>query len=276
MTFETISINTTRELIDHLLSYKSHWMFRGHASESWLLESTLERSLKSIEWDPEIAKVTEEYCLFEFKARAHHYVAQEDLPTTSKLGWLSLMQHHGVPTRLLDFTELPFVALFFAFDGIQATSENACAIWAIDYRALAKKSIEIINKTNKNSSLTYEEIQTKQDEIFEVIDKKSYDVLWTTEPGRFNLRLERQRGSFLVSGNIRVRLSELLDSQMNEDTFKKIVIPTSLANDVYLVLKKMGINNARLFSNIDGLGKDVKNEISHQLNSRLSSKPSPT
>jgi len=272
MTFETISINTTHELINHLLSYKSHWMFRGHASENWVLESTLERMLKPIGWDPEVAKITEEYCLFEFKARAHHYVAQEDLPRT-KLGWLSLMQHHGVSTRLLDFTEFPFVALFFAFDGVQPVSGNACAIWAIDYRALTKKSIEIINKTDKNSALSYEEVQTKQDEVFEIVDKNSYDVLWTTEPGRFNLRLERQRGSFLVSGNIRKRLSELLDLQMQASTLKKIVIPANLADDIYLALKKMGINNARLFSDIDGLGKDIKNEISHQMNSRLLSKP---
>ncbi len=270
MTFETVLINNVHELIDYLLSYKSNWMFRGHASDSWLLESTLERALKPIGWDSDVAKVTEEYCLFEFKARAHHYVSQEELPS-SKLGWLSLMQHHGVPTRLLDFTESPFIALFFAFDGVQTLTDTSCALWALDYRALTKKSIEIINGFG-DIVLSYEEVQTRQDETFEFVDQNSYDVLWTTEPGRFNLRLERQKGSFLISGNIGTKALDLLNLQMSPDSFKKIVIPTSLANDIYIVLKKMGINNARMFSDIDGLGKDVKNEISYQVNSRLLTK----
>ncbi|MDO9301902.1 MAG: FRG domain-containing protein [Anaerolineales bacterium] len=268
MNWETISITNTNDLINYLLSYESHWLFRGHSSEKWILESTLERALKPIGWDPEWAQNSEEYSLFEFKARAHHYIAQESLPS-SKLGLLSLMQHHGVPTRLLDFTESPFVALFFAFDGLQSISKDACAIWAIDYRALMKKSIETIQSTDENFKLTYKEAQMKQDEIFELIDKNSYDVLWTTEPGKFNLRLERQRGSFLISGNIRRRISELLDTQMPAGTFKKIVIPSALTNEIFVALKKMGISNSRLFSDIDGLGKDVKNEINYQINSHF-------
>lgn len=272
MTFETISITSIQGLIDHLLSYQSNWMFRGHSSESWLLESTLERSLKPVGWDSEIAKVTEEYCLFEFKSRAHHYVSEEELPS-SKLGWLSLMQHHGVPTRLLDFTVSPFIALFFAFDGVQTMTNTSCALWALDYRTLTKKSIEIINGFG-GVTLSYKEVQKNQDETFELVDQNSYDVLWTTEPGRFNLRLERQKGSFLISGNIGTKALDLLNRQMSPDSFKKIIIPTSLANEIYTVLKKMGINNAQMFSDIDGLGKDVKNEISYQVNSRLLQKGS--
>jgi hypothetical protein len=249
-----------------LLSYESHWLFRGHSSDKWALESTLERTLKPTGWDPEWAQISEEYCLFEFKARAHHYIAQESLPT-SKLGWLSMMQHHGVPTRLLDFTESPFVALFFAFDGIKPMPEDSCAIWAIDYRALTKKSIDVIREADKNFTLSYKEVQMHQDAVFELIDQNAYDVLWTTEPGKFNLRLERQMGSFLISGNIRKRVSELLEILMPAGTFRKIVIPSAFADEVFIILKKMGINNSRLFSDIDGFGKDIKNEIAYQINS---------
>lgn len=271
MTWETVSISGTNELIDHLLSYESHWLFRGHSSEKWALESTLERMLRPTGWNPELAQASEEYSLFEFKARAHHYIAQEGVPT-SKLGLLSLMQHHGVPTRLLDFTESPFVALFFAFDGVQPSSEDACAIWAIDYRALTKKSIEVIHNIDESFRLNYKDVQMQQDDVFELIDQNSYDVLWTTEPGKFNLRLERQRGSFLISGNIRRRISELLELLMPEGSFRKIIIPSSFADEVFIILKKMGINNSRLFSDIDGLGKDVKNEIAYQIRGSINNK----
>jgi hypothetical protein len=152
------------------------------------------------------------------------------------------------------------------------TQEDGCAIWAIDYRTLTKKSIEVIREANHDFKLTYKEVQVRQDDAFELIDQNSYNVLWTTEPGKFNLRLERQRGSFLISGNIRKRVSELLELQMPEGSFQKIIIPSTFADEVFIVLKKMGINNSRLFSDIDGLGKDVKNEIAHQINSSIKRK----
>ena len=79
------------------------------------METTLERIIKP--WDRELAEKSEGLSLRTFQKKVHHYLAHDVLPE-SKLGWLALMQHHGAPTRLLDFTESPFIALFFAFDGI--------------------------------------------------------------------------------------------------------------------------------------------------------------
>lgn len=259
--YETLEVNDINRLIEHLMTYEAHWMFRGHSSETWILESSIERLLKPIGWSPDLATSCESFSVFKFHSNAHHYVTKETLPT-SKLGWLSLMQHHGVPTRLLDFTVSPFIALFFAFDGVNPEQEDRCAIWAIDYRDLTKKVIEYIKEQDKNFSLSYSEVQMKQDLVFEtIINQNSYDVLWTTEPGVLNLRLERQKGTFLLSGNIRKRISDLLPKFLSNQTYKKIIIPASLSTEAYKIMDKMGISNSRLFSDIDGLGKDIKNEI---------------
>ncbi|MGD0612190.1 MAG: FRG domain-containing protein, partial [Anaerolineales bacterium] len=262
------------DLYKHLLSYESHWIFRGHASETWILESTLERALKPIGWLPEMAKVCEEVALFKFQSKAHLYLSQEMLPK-STLGWLAMMQHHGIPTRLLDFTESPFIALFFAFDDAKPTQSDNCAIWALDYRSLMKSALDYIKGKGETLTLSYEDVQKQQDKYFEVvIDKHSYDVLWTTEPGMLNLRLERQLGSFLVCGNIGKQIAELIPEFLTRKSLKKIVIPIRLFGEIHNMLIRMGINHSKLFPDIDGLGKDIKEEILFRTYQVLSGKTS--
>jgi hypothetical protein len=264
--WDEIKLTDIDAIIKHLLSYEPHWLFRGQSSDKWFLESSLERMLKPIGWTPEIAKLCEDLALFRFKSKAQLYVSQEKIPE-SKLGMLSMMQHHNIPTRLLDFTESPFVALFFAFDGVKPEQIDNCALWGLDYRNLMKSVLEYIKSKDNSFDKSYNDVQKEQDEVFEkIIDKNSYDVLWTTEPGIFNLRLERQKGSFLVSGNIGKRISDLLPEYFSKTSLKKIIIPAHLSNKVYLALEQMGINNSRLFSDIDGLGKDIRNELFQETN----------
>jgi FRG domain len=96
------------------------WIFRGHQDSTYQLEPTIERAAQgTIDWS-----VLEKLVAFEFKARARSHMSASLIPTDDPLMWLAEMQHHGIPTRLLDFTFSPFVALHFAIRNAQETQPN--------------------------------------------------------------------------------------------------------------------------------------------------------
>jgi hypothetical protein len=100
------------------------WAFRGQSKASWRLQPSIERLASEAGITPQVEKYVER----EFKRRAHHYIS--DLPDDEDaLEWLALMQHHGAPTRLLDWTRSAYVAAFFA---AESAGDAPFAIWAAD------------------------------------------------------------------------------------------------------------------------------------------------
>jgi hypothetical protein len=79
--------------------------YRGQADESWSLRCSLER-FGGLEKEPTLIK--------RFKQNALPLMAARP---ESEWEWLFVMQHHGLPTRLLDWTESALVALYFAING---------------------------------------------------------------------------------------------------------------------------------------------------------------
>lgn len=112
----------------------STWVYRGQSDASWQITSTFERA---INFDRTLIRNAERNlrgkelsAISRFKAKAWPYV---DKPNMSNLEWLMLMRHHGVPTRLVDFTESPIVALFFALAG---NPSGDFAIWTLNRDAM--------------------------------------------------------------------------------------------------------------------------------------------
>ena len=103
------------------------WLYRGQREESWQLETSLERACRDIVPGHTLAEV-ERQLVIDFQRAAHNYLAK--VPDEDDWsGWLALMQHHGGPTRLLDFTRSIYVASFFALDD---SAEGNPAIWAVN------------------------------------------------------------------------------------------------------------------------------------------------
>ena len=254
-------IDSMEILLDTLNSLPNHFIYRGHADASWPLTSSLERVIGS-SWNEENAILSEERTLDVFKSKFHLYDKINIVPD-SKLAWLSLMQHYGAPTRLLDFTESPYAALYFSIEFYCPQSKKDFAVYALDYSAMMDKSIAKIAASRPSFNETRASIYPKRDAIFdEVVDPGKYDIAWITEPTMLNARLDRQAGSFILSGNRGSRIRDILESELYHDVaMYKYVFPAKLYQGVYALLRKMNLTSKTLYGDLDGLARSLKMEL---------------
>ncbi|XQA69868.1 FRG domain-containing protein [Xanthomonas sacchari] len=95
--------------------------FRGHSRSTYKLLPSIARSTLALEREALLSK--------RFKQNAYPF---RQSPPQSEWEWLFLMQHFGIPTRLLDWTESPLVALFFAVHDSDPDHDNHDAnLWAL-------------------------------------------------------------------------------------------------------------------------------------------------
>lgn len=253
----TIQISDMETLVRTVNEFESHFIFRGHSDSSWALQSSLERMYPSASIDT--IRRAEEYSLQEFKSKFHLYDPSNRIPS-SKLEWLSSMQHYGVPTRLLDFTTSPYVALYFAIETLAPQQTEDPCIFALDYRALLEASIEALREVDRSFNKSYREVLSSADLVFEdVVDRFSSEILWVTEPGSLNLRLDRQAGCFLLSGKPGSTIETLLNSTRYRDvSCRKIIIPRRFYENIYALLRKANINSTIIYGDLSGLGRSIR------------------
>lgn len=255
-----IAVCTIEELVQTLNGQPNNMIYRGHADALWPLTSSLERVIGT-SWCSKEARRFEDFSLDQFKAKFHLY-DHENVDPESKLAWLSIMQHYGVPTRLVDFTDSPYVALYFALEAYQSRTADF-AVFALDYSAVMDASIAQIAARDTSFTETRQSVYPKQDKVFdEIVDRFSYDIAWVTEPKRHNQRLDRQGGCFVISGNLDVRIAAALElPQFAACSFTKYRIDHSLYSGVFDLLRKMNLTSKSLYGDLDGLARSIRMQM---------------
>lgn len=258
---KTIELHSMADLLTQLNELPNSFFYRGQADANWSLQSSLERVVGA-GWSVEKAQKFEDYSISQFRSKFHLYDC-ENIQPESKLAWLSIMQHYGVPTRLIDFTESPYVALYFALEAYSPQSGKQLALYAVDYSEIMEKSIEFIKTKDSEFRETRLTVSEKQDKIFEnVVDRFSYDIAWIAEPKQLNARLDRQAGSFLLSGNKGLKVENVLSSNLYSGTRQvKYVIPSEMCSGVFALLRKMNITSKSLYGDLDGLARAIKMQM---------------
>jgi hypothetical protein len=172
------------------------------------LETTLHRSFHHKSYRNYDIKTRERVILKKFKSRAFQYIQS---PPNDKeyIEWFSLIQDHGGPSRLLDFSESFYIASFFALESV---AEVGC-VWAINpislFTSMFSGTIEnnsrILNGLKVDYGKSYlgeSEIVIRYAESFFERETKAEDLVLKVIPPRLNERLAVQKGVFLFPCNI--------------------------------------------------------------------------
>jgi hypothetical protein len=250
-TYTTLPFSTWNEYKSFVSQLSENWAFRGQASEEWRLQNAIERTdfihlYKGVEVD----------FVAEFERGARNYLAKDETPE-HLIEWLALMQHHGAPTRLLDFSKSPFVAAFFAFE--QWYADAAVAIWAMNMQFVKTKALAKLQEYYPDAM--EENSRVINESLFKTIfQHNEYSLIFPVEPFRMNRRYSLQQSIFVSTANSREPFMDQLQF-LGDDISKaviKIELPANLQKEVLRDLQKMNLNRASLFPDLDGYAASLR------------------
>ncbi len=233
----------------------ANWAFRGQADARWPLLSALSRQFLNFKISPGEWLDQEERILRIFKRKAHHFL-EHPPGVGAEFEWLALMQHHGAPTRLLDFTWSPYVAAFFALE--RATVD--AAVWAVnpaEIRYVEKQTIA------GNAIHPLEMDPRREGNYRKHFMEAKTPFCWVGEPEAMNRRLIAQSGTFVVPGTVDRPVEDILSGYQNpKQALVKFVLPLAAVRDKGIrELYRMNITYATLFPDLDGLARSLALEL---------------
>lgn len=234
---QTMELSSWKWFADYiqkeLVDYKTY-VFRGQRKSLWNLQSTLDRAIRHTRLNPTRFNYGQYLLQFQSAARGRRGINPQSLEEND---WWALGQHHGLPTPLLDWTESPFLALFFAFIKPRERSTDQRAVWAISRSSVERKTKELAKATPPAEGVSF---------VFPFTDE--------------NARLVNQRGLFTRTPH-GMALDEWVKNSYKGEPKSciliKIVIPERKTDrvDCLKFLNRMNINHLTLFPDLYGSGK---------------------
>ncbi|HZO56858.1 MAG TPA: FRG domain-containing protein [Bryobacteraceae bacterium] len=243
---------------DDLRRFRSRDAFRGMSDATYELSSSLIR-LGGEYWK------LEKHLVRNFKKYAHRSIVERD----STWHWLSVAQHHGLPTRLMDWTYSPFVALHFATEDLGKYDRDG-VVWKVNYsdahEMLPQGMLQHLQ--DEGAAIFTVEMLDRGAPTLRDLDKmsaKKADYLIFFEPPSIDDRIINQFGYFSVMTNPKLSVDSWLH-QVNVgrkvQRWNKVIIPKGLKWEIRDKLDQMNISERVLFPGLDGLTAWLKRNYS--------------
>ena len=236
-------------------SESSRWIFRGQQDACWSLKPSLQRALERFQIALPKMRRYENRLLREFKRHFHRY--SKYVPEAGEmLEWLTLMQHHGAPTRLLDWTYSFHVALFFAIE--HASNGQTCAVWAVNQdRCWNMIADRLLGSVRRELEQDYPDPAA----LCWLLNEFREPLLWPRNPFRLNTRLAVQQGTFLIPMDLTRPFQDIFDASVAVESgwWERIDIVCShtLITQTLTELQRMNITRLSLFPGVDGLAQSL-------------------
>jgi len=270
------------------------WIFRGHKRAEYALEPLIERVHRCTGWD-----LAEHKAMLDFQSKAPLHMDPMQLPPTTpehKLSWLAIMQHYGAPTRLLDFTYSPYVALFFALRNREKNESDYAEVWGINADTLMRCARELSQEADKREGQTQPEFrrvkfgrteeyqsylqEAEQEEtrlknlVLNALsfrrdnirrdhyNRKGFVVV--AQPPAQNARLASQQGVFLFNGAESRTFEESLELMMKNIKvcwYKRFRVPADKLTKIEEKLFQFNIHDLSLFPDTEGLAGFVRQKL---------------
>lgn len=216
--------------------------FRGHSDATWKLLPGFMRS------ESETSETT---LLNRFRQSAAMLADQR--PATS-FDWTFLMQHYGVPTRLLDWSESPLTSMYFAVnDSADKPGANA-ALWCL-WPTTLNQNANIVDKVEGQYIPSFEDDELQAYTVESLRQNSRLELFpVATIATRNNARIQAQMGTFTIHHNKRIAIEDVGD----QSHVAKYVIPCASKNGLAEELKLLGMTRFSLFPELASVGAILK------------------
>jgi hypothetical protein len=248
-----IRIGSWSELQDRLFQdawrpelkrFRSPFVFRGVDDAAYGLATSLSRLGRNF-------RELEPHLLRNFRKYAHRDIVERD----TLWHWLSLAQHHGLPTRLLDWTVSPLVAAHFATADIEAFEVDG-AIWAVNHLKAHQLVPDRLRRELRQEGADYftgEMLANSVDSLKTLDSLAPPNFVIFFEPPSIDDRIVNQFALFSIMPDPEAALNEWL--QDHPEMWYKIIIPAGLKWEVRDKLDQANITERVLFPGLDGLSQ---------------------
>lgn len=229
--------------------FRSKFAYRGASDKNYGLQTSLQRiGRKPSEVETHLIRNFQKYSPINTLVDEYNNI----------WNWISLGQHHGLPTRFLDWTFSPNVALHFMTDNISTFNKDGI-IWVVDFVELKNHMpSDLKAKLNKQNTLSFSSVELKKYIGNSIADIENYnnkngDALLFFEPPSIDDRIVNQFAlfSFMLNPNT----DKLKWLEQFPHLYTKIIIPSSLKWEIRDKLDQSNITERIIYPGLDGISK---------------------